>query len=83
MIDRVLSREGRKWIYGIMLAVVPLLVAYGVIEQDQAPLWIALVGAVVAPSLALANLSPVETGEVQELPPYELEMLEEQMGEGE
>lgn len=64
-----LSREHRKWVYGICLAVVPLLVAYGVIEQDAAPLWIALVGAVVAPSLALRNLSPEDSPE--EAPGFE------------
>lgn len=53
-----LSRETRKWIYGISLTVIPLLVAYGVLDETAAPLWIALVGAVVAPGLALANLTP-------------------------
>jgi hypothetical protein len=52
------SREVRKWVYGVALAAIPLLVAFGIIEESQAPLWIALVGAVVAPGLALANLSP-------------------------
>jgi len=32
----VLSREGRKWIYGICLAAVPLLVLYGVIDESAA-----------------------------------------------
>ena len=54
MIDKLLSREGRKWLYGICLAAVPLLVLYGVISKDAAPLWIALIGAVVSPTLALA-----------------------------
>lgn len=54
----LISRDGRKWIYGVCLAAVPLLVAYGVLEKDDAPLWIALIGAVVAPALALANLTP-------------------------
>lgn len=52
------SREVRKWVYGISLAVIPLLVAYGVLDEAAAPLWVALVGAVVAPGLALANLTP-------------------------
>ena len=54
----LVSREGRKWIYGICLAVVPLLVVYGVIDGEAAPLWIAVIAAIVAPSLALANLTP-------------------------
>jgi hypothetical protein len=52
------NREVRKWLSGVSLTVVPLLVAYGIIEQDAAPLWIALVGSVLAPSLALSHLAP-------------------------
>lgn len=66
MIDKLLSREGRKWLYGIALTVVPLLVAYGVINEDAAPLWVALVGSFLAPTLALTHLSPVESGDVPE-----------------
>ena len=60
MIDKLLSREGRKWLYGIALTVVPLLVAYGVLEKSDAPLWIALVGSILAPTLALTHLTPEE-----------------------
>lgn len=56
--NKLLSREGRKWLYGIALTVVPLLVAYGVIAEDAAPLWVALVGSLLAPTLALSHLSP-------------------------
>jgi len=66
MIDKLLSREGRKWLYGIALTVVPLLVAYGVLTEDAAPLWIALIGSFLAPTLALTHLSPVDSGEVPE-----------------
>ena len=48
----------RRYIYGVSLAAIPLLVALGIIEEQIAPLVIALVGAVVAPSLALANMTP-------------------------
>ena len=74
MIDRLMSREGRKWIYSILLAVVPLLVLYGVIDESAAPLWIALLGAIVAPTLALTHLSPVDSGPVEESPAYEAAM---------
>ena len=66
MFEKLLSREGRKWLYGIALAVVPLLVVYGVISEEEAPLWIALVGSFLAPTLALTHLSPVESGDVPE-----------------
>ena len=56
--EKYLTREVRKWVYGICLAVVPLLVLYGVIDEAAAPLWIAVIGAVVAPTLALSHLTP-------------------------
>ena len=56
--DRFLPREARKWLYGVCLSVVPLLVAYGIVEQKDAALWASLVGSVLAPTLALANLTP-------------------------
>lgn len=56
---KIFTRETRKWIYGVCLAVVPLLVLYGVIDERSAPLWVALIGAVVAPTLALTHLTPV------------------------
>jgi predicted exporter len=53
----------RRWVYGIALAGIPLLVAFGIIEESQAPLWVAFIGAVVAPGLALANISPEPAGD--------------------
>lgn len=58
--EKYLTREVRKWVYGICLAVVPLLVLYGVIDSEAAPLWIAVIGAIVAPTLALTHLTPKE-----------------------
>lgn len=58
MMSKLMSREGRKWLYGVALAAVPLLVAYGVISEASAPLWIAAVAAVLAPTLALTHLTP-------------------------
>lgn len=45
----------RKWVYGVALAVVPLLTAYGLVSEELAPLWVSLVSAVLVPGLALAN----------------------------
>lgn len=45
----------RRWLYGVALAVVPLLVAYGAIEDAQAPLWIALASSVLSTSTALLH----------------------------
>lgn len=60
--DWIVSRDGRKWVYTVSLALIPLLVFYGVISEDSAPLWIALIGAVVAPVMALTHLSPPPSG---------------------
>ena len=59
--DWLLSREGRKWLYALAVAVVPLLVLYGAISQESAPLWLAVVAAllgVASPAMALKNLPP-------------------------
>lgn len=54
----------RRWVYGIALAVVPILTAYGLISEDLAPLWVSLISAVLVPSLALANTpGPAASGE--------------------
>jgi hypothetical protein len=73
MVDRLFSREGRKWIYGVCLAVVPILVLYGVIDSEAAPLWIALIAAVVAPTVALTHLTPIqqEPDDLSTVPPEE------------
>ena len=60
--DWFVSREGRKWLYTVSIAVIPLLVFYGTISEEAAPLWIALLGSVLAPVMALRNLTPVEAG---------------------
>jgi hypothetical protein len=63
LLSKLMSREGRKYIYIVSLAVIPLLVFYGVISEDAAPLWIALAGAVIAPVMALSHLSPEDPTE--------------------
>ena len=63
ILNKLMSREGRKYIYIVSLAVIPLLVAYGVIDEEVAPLWVALAGAVIAPVVALTHLSPKEPKE--------------------
>ena len=37
----------RKWIYNIAIAVIALLVGYGIMTQEIAALWLALAGAVI------------------------------------
>lgn len=58
--SRYLTPAVRRWFYGIALAVVPLLVLYGILDEQSAPLWVALISAVVVPGLAIANVSDSE-----------------------
>ncbi len=61
MWKKLTSREGRKSLYLISLAAIPLLVFYGVITEDAAPLWVALIGSILAPTMALAHMPPKDT----------------------
>ena len=45
----------RRWAYGVITAAVPLLVIYGVIESETAPLWLALAASVLGTATALAH----------------------------
>lgn len=54
--NRYLTPKVRAWIYGIAIAVIPLLVAGGILSEEDAPLWVALVGAVLVPGMALAHV---------------------------
>ena len=51
----------RKWLYGVTVAVIAVLARYGVVSDDQVPLWMALAGAVLgiaSPAMALGHMSP-------------------------
>jgi hypothetical protein len=63
LFSKLMSREGRKYVYLVSLTVIPLLVFYGVISEEAAPLWVAVVAAIVAPMTALTHLTPEEPGE--------------------
>ena len=45
----------RRWAYGVILASVALLVAYGLLEAQVAPLWVALAAAVLGNVTAIAH----------------------------
>lgn len=50
-----LTPEVRRWGYGIALALLPLLTAYGILQEAHAPLWASLVGSILVPGVALAH----------------------------
>ena len=45
----------RAWIYRVLTAAVPLVAAYGVIDQRTAALWVSLAGAILGTGLAAYN----------------------------
>ena len=47
------TAKRRRWIYGISMALGPLLVFYGVVEETAWPLWIAVIQQVLVPGMAL------------------------------
>lgn len=67
--------RNRKWLYGVTVAVLVILAGYGVISDDQVPLWLALAGAVLgiaSPAMALGHMSPdpgVEPDDLSTVPP--------------
>ena len=47
----------RAWVYRVLLAAQPLIVAYGVTSNEVAALWLAFAAAVLGLGLATANTS--------------------------
>ena len=59
--ERLMTRQVRKYLYGVTIAAVTVLVAYDVISGEAAPLWLALSAAVlgiVAPATAITHMTP-------------------------
>lgn len=55
MNDSILPASVRRQFYPIALAVSALAVAYGLVSEEQAALWVALVAAFLGNGLATAN----------------------------
>ena len=56
-----MSQQPRTYIYGIVIAAIPLLVAAGFVAQDEAQLWLNLAAALLglgAAGLAKPNSNP-------------------------
>ena len=70
-LSQLLVREPvRVYLYGVGVAGLLLLVAYGLVEDSKAPLWLGLLGAVLyvpGVELARARVTPVQP--VQDTPP--------------
>lgn len=53
-----LSAKTRIWLYAILLAIQPLAVAYGLVNDTTATLWVNLGAAIISGGLALSNITP-------------------------
>lgn len=53
--DQILTPAVRQWLYGIITAAVPILIAYGVVESADAALWVALAAAVLGTGTAVLH----------------------------
>lgn len=51
-----LTPKVRSWLYGIILAVIPILGIYGYVDHTTAPLWVALAAAILGMSTAVAHM---------------------------
>lgn len=63
--DRI-PADVRRWIYGVTMAVIPLLVIYDVISNEVAPFWASLAAAVLgvtSGAVALGNVPPKDKGD--------------------
>lgn len=54
-ISRYVPLTLRRWLYGVTTALIPLLVAYGIIQAETAPLWIGLAVQTFATATAFAH----------------------------
>lgn len=55
------TKKNRAYIYTLAGVIVPVMIAYNIIEPEQAPMWLAVVAAVLglaAPVTALSHMTP-------------------------
>ncbi len=53
----IANQATRAWIYRVLVAVQPIVVAYGLASSEQAAMWAAVITAVLGAGLATANTS--------------------------
>ena len=54
MIEKVTSRKGRIYLYSVGIAVIAILTSYGIVTQELAAAWSALLAPLLG--LAIANV---------------------------
>ena len=55
-----MNETTRAWIYRVLLALQPLIVAYGLATETEAVLWVGVASAVLGTGLASLNTSTSE-----------------------
>ncbi len=61
-----MSATQRTYLYGVAIALVPILVSFGLLTEDRAPLVLSLVAAIlsaVPPAVALRHVTPDDPSE--------------------
>lgn len=48
-----INRKRRRWVYGVALATLPILTAYGIVSEEMAVLYATLLGTILVPWLAI------------------------------
>lgn len=56
-IKTLFTIEVRAWLYNLFLSAIPILTFYGLVEEQAAPLYVALVAAFLGLGMARANTS--------------------------
>ena len=52
-----MNESTRAWIYRVLLAVQPVVVAYGLVTDELAVLWVGVASAILSAGLATTNTS--------------------------
>lgn len=55
VLDKYLTPKVRRYLYAIVTALVPILIAYGVVDETTSALWVALSAAVLGTGTAVAH----------------------------
>lgn len=64
ILNKLMSRKGRIWLYSTGLAVIGLLVGYGALTNETATLWSALLAPLLG--LAIANVPAEDTKDTED-----------------
>lgn len=67
--DTITNPQVRQWLYGVMTVAVPILISIGVIDANQAALWLALGAAVLGTGTATVAVAAQRKSGVLPAPP--------------